>query len=225
MEKPELLPLPAAERKTIDAVAGIYHSAFANDERVPFESLRAWLARTGEANPSMIGAFVLGRKVIGMGSVVFFRSYRIGYLPYLAIRNGLRGGGYGSALVTGLFEWVRERALETTGQEALLVFWDVRDPDEVSDEAEKVIRRRRIAFYRRLGGEVLPIEYTYPPVSPGQPSVRSLLMARTFPAGIPLSRKDALDVARLAVVEVDGEDLGGEHMAAALASVDAHWPE
>ena len=206
-----------------EAAREIYNASFADDERVPFDALVRWLA--ADDWQSALGVLVDVGKVVAMGSVVFFADYRMGYLPYLAVRDGLRGRGYGQTLVASLLDWVRERSQKTTGQAPRLTFWDVRDPEETNREAEKVIRQRRIEFYRRLGGEVLPIAYTYPPVAEGQPAVKSLLTACTYPPGKAISRQDALDVAWLVCVVASHEEPQNKYHKAALASIDLNWPE
>jgi GNAT superfamily N-acetyltransferase len=202
----------------------IYEAAFDDFERVPFGSLLNWLASGENKMAGVLGAFLAGSQVVGMGSAVYFPSKRIGYLPYLAVKAGLRGQGYGREMTLRLLEWIRQCGLERDGVETRLAFWDVRDPADAPDEVERVQRHRRIRFYERLGAKALPIPYTFPPVAEGQPYVHSLLMGRSFQAGVPLTRADALDIAVLAIQTLSGNSPESPAWAEALEAIEAHWP-
>jgi GNAT superfamily N-acetyltransferase len=71
------------------------------------------------------------------------------FLRYLVA--GQRGQGLGGIMWDQLMAWLREAGYP-------LLVWDVEDPDEPGcDPAEVQIRNRRIRFYERHGGHLLPV--------------------------------------------------------------------
>ncbi len=89
---------------------------------------------------------------------------------------------------------------------------------------ERIYRDRRIRFYQRLGGQVLPLDYTCPPITRGQAPVRFIVMAYTYPPAAAVDRDLALDIALTGLVEANGAAPRGRYVQAAVASVDRHWP-
>lgn len=144
--------LPDAE---LDAVRAIYESAFPEELTVPFADLLAdrLLVRVEHDGPS---GFALVRD-LGPTGWTFLRYYAV----------GRRGRGIGSSMwadLTGL--------LAAEGRTRLV--WDVEDPDEpgLPDHAVDE-HRRRIAFYERLGGRLLPVREYLPPHDDGHaPALR-----------------------------------------------------
>lgn len=65
-------------------------------------------------------------------------------LDYFAVADGLRGKGYGSRCFAMLKEEIRKKGLGN-------LILEVENPRFGADEAEKELRRRRIAFYIRNG--------------------------------------------------------------------------
>ncbi len=88
---------------------------------------------------------------------------------YLAVASDRRGEGVGSAFFEALRSKWRERGISC-------VVGEVENPDYAQDEAERAVRERRIAFYRRLGvvdtgvtGCVYGAEYRFLEVPVGVP--------------------------------------------------------
>ncbi|MEI5675173.1 MULTISPECIES: GNAT family N-acetyltransferase [unclassified Nocardioides] len=138
--------LPDAE---LDAVRAIYESAFPEELTVPFADLLAdrLLVRVEHDGPS---GFALVRD-LGPTGWTFLRYYAV----------GRRGRGIGSSMwadLTGL--------LAAEGRTRLV--WDVEDPDEPGLPGHAVEEhRRRIVFYERLGGRLLPVSEYLPPHDDG----------------------------------------------------------
>jgi GNAT superfamily N-acetyltransferase len=165
-------------------IKAIYTASFEDDERMPFDELWQWLKNQRGDFVATLGAFVAGEDVVGMGSAIYFANRNIGYLVYLAVREDLRGYGYGREIVQYLVSWIRRSASEMAGISPPVIFWEVRNPGDAPDETEKVHRQGRIKFYASLGAQVLPVAYTCPPVQPGQPEVNYLLMVLADPPEI-----------------------------------------
>jgi GNAT superfamily N-acetyltransferase len=218
-------PVPDIGSPYFQAALAIYMEAFANDERVDFEWLLGWLGRGEAGVQGGLWVFQDGSRTVAIGSAAYFPDQRMGYLPYLAVDHGLRGHGYGRDVTEFLLDWIWETAHAHSDLDPRLTLWDVRDPDETADPAERTIRNRRIDFYCRLGAEILPIAYTYPPVADGQPAVADCLMAYTYPPGGRITRREALDAAWVGLILINHYTPDSIYYKEALASIDLNWPE
>lgn len=127
-------------------VRAIYEDAFPPDLRADFDTLLAdrLVARlSGAGVPE--GLAVL--RPLGDTGWVFLRYYAV----------GVRGGGVGTAMLG-------ELASLLAAEGASLLVWDVEDPDEPGLTPDSVTEhRRRIAFYERAGGTLLPVRDYAPP--------------------------------------------------------------
>jgi GNAT superfamily N-acetyltransferase len=73
------------------------------------------------------------------------------FLRYFVVDQHVRGQGLGGIMWDQLMARLRQDGYP-------LLVWDVEDPDEPGTDPDEVrIRRRRIAFYQRHGGQLLPI--------------------------------------------------------------------
>jgi GNAT superfamily N-acetyltransferase len=157
-----------------DEVAGdqhfwsIYRQSFPESEREPPAVIL-------EAQRSGVGVITRARedgRTVGLASAHRLRDPAALFLVYLAVADGRRGQRIGAAL----FEHI-------AGHAGLPLIWEV-DPPDSPDELEQRRRERRIAFFRRAGGELLPRPYQQPPLSPGAPPVPMRLMARPAPPDV-----------------------------------------
>lgn len=148
------------------AVRAIYESAFPEELTVPFADLLVdrLLVRVDDDGPS---GFALVRD-LGPTGWTFLRYYAV----------GRRGRGIGSLMWADLTE-----QLAAEGRTRLV--WDVEDPDEPGLAAHLVEEhRRRIVFYERLGGRLLPVRDYFPPHDDGHaPALR--LMEQTLRPEVP----------------------------------------
>jgi GNAT superfamily N-acetyltransferase len=133
----ELVTASSLPPAAVDAVREIYEDAFDPRLRSSFENLLAdpMFVLLDGGQPQ--GFAVL--RALGPTGWIFLRYFAA----------GRRGQGVGSRL------WVALAArLASDGYTRII--WDVEDPDEPgAEDAED--RRRRIVFYTRLGGAVLPV--------------------------------------------------------------------
>lgn len=152
-----LVPATALDDAGLAAVRAIYETSFPEDLTVPFPALLVdrLLVRVEDDGPS---GFALVRDLGGTGWT---------FLRYYAV--GRRGRGTGSAMWADL-----TALLAAEGRTRLL--WDVEDPDEpgIPDQAVEE-HRRRIAFYERLGGRLLPVQDYRPPHDDGHAPVLRLM--------------------------------------------------
>ncbi|MBQ8188962.1 MAG: GNAT family N-acetyltransferase [Lachnospiraceae bacterium] len=83
-------------------------------------------------------------KMIAYVFLVTSENRKAVLVDYFAVSDGIRGLGYGSKCFEMLQDKVKERNLGT-------LFLEVENPDFGMDEAEQLLRKRRIAFYIRNG--------------------------------------------------------------------------
>lgn len=127
-------------------VRAIYDEAFPPELSADFDSLladRLVVRLADDGTPE--GLAVL--RPLGDTGWVFLRYYAV----------GVRGGGVGTAMLGELADLLGSEG-------SSLLVWDVEDPDEPGiPEAHVVEHRRRIAFYERAGGVLLPVTDYAPP--------------------------------------------------------------
>jgi len=104
------------------------------------------------------------------------------FLRYYAV--GARGGGIGTAMLHDLVDLLASEGCS-------LLVWDVEDPDEPGLTGKEVVEhRRRIAFYERAGGLLLPVRGYAPPhgddLDGHAPALR--LMCRPCSGAVPSTR-------------------------------------
>lgn len=127
-------------------VRAIYDEAFPPELSADFDTLLAdrLVVRVAE-DGTPEGLAVL--RPLGETGWTFLRYYAV----------GVRGGGVGTAMLGELADLL-------ASEDGSLLVWDVEDPDEPGlSEAHVVEHRRRIAFYERAGGVLLPVTDYAPP--------------------------------------------------------------
>jgi hypothetical protein len=101
------------------------------------------------------------------------------FIVYLAVDPELRSRHIGAALFEKLWEEGCRRYSEA-GLKAEGMVWEVDIPERASTGQGLEQGRRRIAFFQRLGGRLLPAPYFQPPVD-GITPVPMHLMFRPAP--------------------------------------------
>lgn len=133
----------------LDAVRAVYEDAFPEDLRADFGSLladRLVVRVSDDPHGARVEGLALLRPLAGT-TWVFLRYYAV----------GVRGGGVGTAMLGELADLLASEG-------STLLVWDVEDPDEPGLPDEHVTEhRRRIAFYERAGGVLLPVRGYAPP--------------------------------------------------------------
>lgn len=158
-------------RDELDAVEAIYRGAFPDELLVPFEDLFVdrLLVLLDEDGPA---GFALVRDLTET-SWTFLRYYAV----------GRRGRGTGSLM------WAELTAVLTAEGRSRLV-WDVEDPDEPGlSPAAADEHRRRIVFYERLGGRLLPVREYLPPHDDGHAPQLRLMDLPLAPGDAPTLRE------------------------------------
>jgi len=201
------------------AACAIYEEAFEPEEKVPFEGLWSAARRGGEDPETHFLGLLEEEHLLGTAWFCAFPAERLGYLGYIVIAAKGRGKGYGEILLREVLQQLYDRLMQTSGQPPLAVFWEVRDPADAPNEAERTHRLRRIHFYKKFKAQCLPVDYLCPPVAPDQPEVRFTLMAVTFPPGQTLAAEVLRRIAMTGLVRLEGADPSSEYVRRALQSI------
>jgi GNAT superfamily N-acetyltransferase len=124
-----------------------------------------------------------GGNTVGLALAHMLRHPPVLFVVYLAVVPEFRSRNIGAALFEELWT-AGSRSYAARGTPAEGMVWEVDVPERATSEQGLQQGRRRIAFFTRLGGEVLPGSYVQPPVD-GTVSVPMHLMFRPAP-GKPL---------------------------------------
>lgn len=153
----------------------IYESSFPPEEREPREVL------IRGANPEL-GRVIEAQcdgKTVGIATLSFLKTIQAIFLVYLAVRNDIRGEGIGKYLFKEACN-ISTGSLAEQGYSPCGVIWEVEMPNETGiTPAQQTLRKRRIEFFERLGGELLTMDFQYhqPPLEGGLSAVPLDLMA------------------------------------------------
>lgn len=183
-----VMPVYALSEGQLGRAQVIYEGAFSPDLRVPFSEL----TRTGDTDRTFVA--MDGTRPTGIAVVRLLGSVEWSFLRYFAIAGERRGRGLGRR-----FWQLLQRSLRAEGWPASVIF-EVEDPaDAAGDEAEWVIRERRISFWAGCGARLLPASgYVLPDYTACGTTEPMLLMAAT-PAIVPPARGDRLRKLVLAI--------------------------
>lgn len=116
-----------------EQIRALYETAFPVEEQIPWEDLM----RLIEVMPLDFTAYYDGETFIGFTIVYPRKSFH--WFWYFAVREEVRGQGYGQQILTSLLEQNRDEA----------IILDMESPEQPCDNVEQ--RRRRHSFYLRNG--------------------------------------------------------------------------
>lgn len=182
-----ILDCPSAEELAEDQRWwAIYVDSFPPEEREPqsviLDSLRASVGFAFRAR--------LRGRTVGIASTHLLLQPAAAFLVYLAIDEQQRSSGYGGSLLEYAWSASAKRSRER-GYSPLGLIWEVDIPGAAATPAEKLLRQRRVAFFQRHGGILLPHIYRQPPVN-GTEAVPMQLMFRPAP-GVPPPGDQTID--------------------------------
>jgi GNAT superfamily N-acetyltransferase len=153
----------------------LYDSAFPSTER----EARSVILETLRRGDGVVVRARQNNSTIGMAFAHMLRHPPVLFMVYLAVAPELRSRHIGAALFEKLWAAGRkiysERATEAEG-----MVWEVDIPERATSKLGLQQSRRRIAFFERLGGRLLPAAYFQPPVD-GITAVPMYLMFRPAP--------------------------------------------
>jgi GNAT superfamily N-acetyltransferase len=151
---------PSAETLAADgALWRLYDTAFPSTEREP----RSVILETLRRGDGIVIRARQNNNTVGLSVAHMLRHPPVLFVVYLAVAPELRSRHIGAALFEMLWEEGRRRYSDG-GLKAEGMVWEVEIPERATSEQGLQQSRRRIAFFERLGGRLLPAAYFQPPV-------------------------------------------------------------
>ncbi|HEX2548719.1 MAG TPA: hypothetical protein VHM20_02755 [Gammaproteobacteria bacterium] len=138
----------------------IYENSFPPSERESQELLYQAL----EKNIIKIGCYAENNETIGISVIQPMHSLPFALMNYFAISNSHRNRSLGSLLFSQL-TIASENFVKEYSQNYLGLFWEVENPDAESNLSEKLLKQRRVQFYKRRGAEVFKKIFFQPPIA------------------------------------------------------------
>jgi GNAT superfamily N-acetyltransferase len=207
-----VVDLPAASPQDIEAAIAIYNSSFPDAERLPADQLIAMVGEPAQSGPSHFWIMKAGEEVVGLTVFNYLTRHNIGYLGYIAVSASQRGKGAGAWLFQQTKRQITQDAREHGYSGPIGLAGEVERVEDATTEAEKSIRTRRLAFYRRLGGIPLPVVFLAPPLKPGDVRIKFHLVF--FPTGTPAGfpdRSQAQEIGLAILEDVYGQGRDTEY--------------
>jgi len=162
---PEAVPdlvfdVPSADVLAADgALWQLYDSAFPSTEREP----RSVILETLRRGDGVVIRARQNGNTAGLAVAHMLRHPPVLFVVYLAVAPEFRSRCIGAALFEKLWEEGCRRYSDE-GLKAEGMVWEVDIPERATNEQGLQQSRRRIAFFERLGGRLLPSAYFQPPV-------------------------------------------------------------
>jgi GNAT superfamily N-acetyltransferase len=151
--------------------------------------------------------------VLGFAAVFAPPDEHFALLEYLAVDESARGRGIGAGLFRATVD-----ALHGEGRARMLLV-EVEADVAAGDDAEREARRRRLAFYRRLGcRRIADLDYQLPLRTAGIPPAMHLLVHRP-PDDAPVPRADLARALRTVYADVYDQSPDDPRIAQMLARV------
>jgi GNAT superfamily N-acetyltransferase len=189
-------------------VVAIYEQSFPESERDPVENIAASLS-TPAIGPEVthLRALVENNIVAGFTYFSSYQEHYLGFLKFIAIREDIRGKGYGSILLQDAIKQLRADGVRATGWPYLGLILEVERPETADNKQDRQLRERRIQFYQRNGAALIEgIDYIAPPVADGQPSIPFHLMVMRAVPKYGMQRWLRQRAVKALLVEGYGED-------------------
>jgi GNAT superfamily N-acetyltransferase len=148
----------------LDAIVRIYEASIPASERKPASAIRE-MARRPEY---LLIAATDNDQVLGFAALFAPPDEPFALLEYLAVDESSRGQGVGAGLFTATLQAAAPHALLLELEAAI-----------GHDDTERELRRRRQAFYRRLGCQrIIDLHYQLPLRTAGVPPAMHLFVHR-----------------------------------------------
>jgi ribosomal protein S18 acetylase RimI-like enzyme len=164
----------------------LYEQSFPPAERVLVSTfVRALAAPEAPLPHTLLAGVEDDGGLVGLADFQVFPQQRVAYLWYLAVAPEKRGSGLGTQIYQAI--------LARLSAEVHALLLEVEIPSLAHGPAERQLAQRRIAFYRRLGAQVLEGIHYLQSVGPHQAPVTMHLMVH--PQGI-FSPEQAYTAAR-----------------------------
>lgn len=158
----------------------LYDSAFPSTEREP----RSVILETQRRGDGVVVRARRGGITVGVALAHLLRHLPVLFVVYLVVDQKFRSHHIGTTLFEKLWTAGMERYAERRQEPAGMV-WEVDIPERATSEHGFQQGRRRIAFFARLGGQVLPVRYFQPPVDGISPVPMHLMFRPALGLSLP----------------------------------------
>jgi Acetyltransferase (GNAT) family len=206
----EIAAIGALSQAQLRQVREIYEEAFPPALRVPFDEL----ITTGELDQMLLA--LDGSAPAGFASLRLLPSAEWTFLRYFAVAAPRRSQGAGRR-----FWQLAQTSVGTAGWPDRIVF-EVEDPGEAGqDDAERLVRERRLRFWAGCGAQLLPVPGYVLPDYTGSGITEPILLMASDPSDSTWWSPDQLRSLVLAIY-TDRYGLAGSDplVTDALASID-----
>jgi ribosomal protein S18 acetylase RimI-like enzyme len=169
MSSMQIVEIASLSDPLFPAWLDLFELSFPTAERVLVSTfLRALAAPSAPASHTLLAGVGPEGDLVGMADYQIFPAQRVAYLWYLAVQPDRRGAGTGSDIYRAV--------LARLPSEVCALLLEVEKPLLVPDASERRLAARRIAFYRRLGAQILEGIHYLQSVGPHQPPLPMHLM-------------------------------------------------
>lgn len=209
MGKLDVVPVSTLSQEQLDQVRTIYEEAFRPALRVPFTDL----VHIGDLDQMFVA--VAGTTPVGFASMRLLPSASWSFLRYFAVAAAHRSQGAGRQ-----FWQLLQASVGAAGWPARIVF-EVEDPGEAAeDEAERLVRQRRIRFWGQCGARLLTVPgYVLPDYTGCGMTEPILLMASDIGTSSPCSGDELRSVVLAIYTDRYGLTHSDRLVTRALASI------
>lgn len=185
-----------ATERGFDQAFRLYERTFPPGERESLAGFRSWLGCTGFHEPAPYNFMMVmerGSAILGMATMHYVEKLPAAFLGYLAVVPELRGKGLGTSLAERVFREMARIHRRIGRGRFLGIFTEL---EHLCGQGEA--RRRRLAFWARLGMRPLHVAWRYPRISRSAKPSRMYLAFRSLAPGRPPFSQD--DMCRIVSV-------------------------
>lgn len=209
MGKLGVVPVSELSRQQLGQVRAIYEEGFPPALRVPF----AELVQIGDLDQTW--AAVAGTAPVAFASLRLLPSASWSFLRYFTVGAARRGQGVGRQF------WPLLQASVRAARWPARIVFEVEDPEEAAeDEAERLVRQRRIRFWAGCGARLLTVPgYVLPDYTACGTTEPILLMASDTGTSSPCSGDELRSVVLAIYTDRYGLAKSDRLVAEALASI------
>jgi hypothetical protein len=137
----------------------IYETSFPNAEREPHDLIFA----ACEKNIIKTGRYVENNETVAISVIQPMHSLPFAFMNYFAIANLHRNRALGSRLFSQLTN-AGENFVKEYSENYLGLIWEVENPDTEMNQTEKILKQRRVQFYKRRGALSFKKKFFQPPI-------------------------------------------------------------
>ncbi len=166
------------DRQEANAIVQIYHDSFSPSQRIADSTLIGLIDDLPGSRRNAFYVAERGQEIVGFAYILFFPSFRMAHLMYLAIGKSARGHGAGRVL----FDQLVTRC-EQFRQPPHWITVEAIRPEFTADPDERASRETTASFLEEVGCLKVDADFQAPPLGPGLGVVPFWIMAR--PVGDP----------------------------------------